>query len=149
MTQYIIRSQSIRVLNLLRSWKYTTFLIAYTYNRVNFIILVINIVFFYSWNVGLYGSKPFHNHITTWANVTPLKLCIHLPSGVVGPLSLYQTQRYNCLSNLFMALFVFINFCTTLIIFPHVFQLYFIIIGHKHDIIYAYMYHIHPLGEVL
>ena len=29
-----------------RSWKYTPFLIAYTYNRVNFIILVINIVFF-------------------------------------------------------------------------------------------------------
>ena len=87
-------------------------------------------------------------------NVTlhpPLQFCIHLPSGVVVPLSLYQTQRYNRLSNLCMALFVSIYFHISLIIIPHLLQLICLIylgksISHKHYIIYAYMYHISTWG---
>ena len=120
MAQYIISLWSIRVCNFSGSWKYTTFLIAHTYNRVNFIIPVINIVF-YSCNVWLYCSKPFLNHISIWTNVTstPLKLCIQLPSGVVDPLSPYQTQRYNRLSNLLMTLLMFIYLYTSLITITH------------------------------
>ena len=77
----------------------------------------------------------------------PLKLCIQLPSGVVDPLSLYQTQHFNRLSNLLMALLMFIYFYTSLITIAHVWQLlYLIYIGqsfsHKHDISYVYMYHV-------
>ena len=155
MAQYIISSRSIRVRNFSGSWKYTTFLIAHKYNRVNFITPVINIVF-YACNVWLYCSKPLLNHITIWTNVTstPLKLCIQLPSGVVDPLSLYQTQRFNRLSNLLMALLMFIYFYTSLITIAHVWQLlYLIYIGqsfsHKHDIISVYMYHVCSQGGLV
>ena len=79
---------------------------------------------------------------------------IQLPSGVVDPLSLYQTQRFNHLSNLLMALFMFICFYTSLITIAYVWQLlYPIYIGqsfsHKHDIISVYMYHVCSQGGLV